>query len=238
MFIIRKLVFLAVLLAAIFLGASYVLESFAENQMATSIGHSFGLRTRPAVEIDAFPIIWRVLQGRIPRVRVDAHDLVIDELDIAELTVDMHGVHANIDVLIRTDRFDLMVEEGRASARLTQDAVDAAIRRQGENAHVTFRPDGSVVVRADRVVAGRRVRYGAIGRLVLDGRTLIFKASRLTVNGAAAPSAVAGTARRETTVKVLIPKLPGDILPSDVVVTGGQITLVANLKGYILKLSK
>src|SRR3989442_9363816 len=236
MFIFRKLFILVVGLVAIFLGGSYVLESFAENQMSTSIGRTFGLRTRPAVEIDAFPIIWRVFQGRIPRIRIDAHDLVVNKLDIAELTVDLRGVRANLDVLIRSDRFDLSVDQGQGTALLTEDSVNAAIRRAGENAHMTFRPDGGVFVRADPVVAGRSRRFEATGRLFLDGRTLTFKPSKVTMDGGAVPPGLDAYARRQTTVTVEIPKLPGNILPAQVVVTEAQVALVANLKQYVLKL--
>lgn len=236
MFIIRRVVIFAVLVVAIFLGASVVLENVAESQLSTGVGRTLDLETRPAVQLDAFPFLLRVVQGRIPRVLVESRDFTLEGLEIAQLSIDMHGVHADLDVLIRSDRFDLSVEQGEASARVTEDAINAFLKDEAERARVTLRPDGMVFVRVDRVVGGRSRRFEATGRLSLSGRTLAFKPSRVTVDGAAPPPSLAARARRETTFSVEIPKLPGNILPSEVVVTQGELDLVADLKGYVLKL--
>jgi DUF2993 family protein len=237
MFIVRKLVVALVVLVGIFLGGSAVLESFAESQLSTGVGRTLGLDTRPAVEIDAFPILLRVVQGRIPRILIDAHDVTIEKLDIAELSIEMLGVRANIDVLISSDRFDLSVEHGTGSARIGEDSVNAFLKSQGRNVHVTFRPDGSVFVRADRVVGGKARRFEAKGKLSLDARKLIFTPSSVTVDGRSA-GALTAQARRETAFGVTIPKLPGEILPRQILVADGEVTLVAKLNGYVLRLTK
>ncbi len=239
MFIFRRLFFTAVLLVAVFLGASLVLENFAESQMSTGVGKTLGLQARPDVEIDAFPIILRVLQGNIPRVQVAARDLVVEHLEIAELNMDLEGVHADVDVLIRSDLFDLKVDKGEGSARITEDSVNAFLVYSKVDAHVTFRPDGTVFVRSDRTVGRRIRRFEATGAMSLDGRTLIFKPARVLVDGRpTSDPSLAARARRATAFSVQLPKLPGNILPSEVDVTKGEVTLVATLNGYVLKLSK
>lgn len=239
MFIFRKLFFFALVLVGVFLGASVVLESFAESQLGTGVGHALGLQSRPTVRINAFPIIYRVLQGTIPEVSVEAHDFVISHLEVAELDIDMRNVHADLDVLIRSDRFDLLVEKGEGSARVTEDAVNAYLVFQKIDVHVTFKPDGTTFVRADRSVGGRTRRFEATGRLSLDVRKLIFKPTKVTVDGRSnSPAALLARARSATSFSVELPKLPGNILPSEVVVTQGQVTLVAQLKDYTLKLAK
>ena len=238
MFIIRKLALTVLLIIALFLGSSAVLESFAESQLSTGLMRTLSLNTRPMVQIDAFPIVWRVVQGKIPKIIVSAHDVEIQSLEVAELLIEMRGVHANLDVLIRSDRFDLTVDKGDGSARLTEAAVNAYLKKQGEDVRVTFLPDGSVYARADRVVAGRKRRFEARGKISIAGRTLSYKPTRVTMDGAAPPPSLAPTARRETTFSVQIPKLPGNILPTEVIVTAGEVSLVANLEGYVLKLTK
>ena len=237
MFIFRKLFFLALVLVAVFLGASVVLESFAESQLASGLGRSLDLRVRPAVQIDAFPILYRIMQGTIPRIEVVAHDLVIQHLEIAELDIDLQNVDADIGVLIRSDRFDLVVEKGDGTARITEDAVNAYLVYQKVDVHVTFKPDGLVFVRADRVVGGRTRRFEATGRLKLDVRKLIFTPTRVTVDGKTSTVAsLAARARKETTFSVQLPKLPGNIIPNEVLVTKEQVALVATLKNYVLRL--
>ena len=236
MFIIRRLMLLAVLIVAIFLGASVILENVAESQLSTGVGRTLKLDARPTVQIDAFPFLLRVFQGRIPRITVESRDLTIENLEVARLTIDMHSVRANLDVLIRSDRFDLSVEQGDASALITEDAVNRFLKEEDLRPRVTLRPDGLVFVRVDRVVSGRARRFEAIGRLSLRGRTLAYRPSRVTVDGASPPATLASQARRETTFTVEIPKLPGGLLPSEAVVTQGELSLVADLKGYALNL--
>lgn len=236
MFIIRKLVFLAVLLVAVFLGAGVLLENVAEGQLARGIARTFDLDVRPTVQIDAFPFLLRVFQGRLPRVTVEARDVTFEGLEVAGLTVDMHDVKADLDVLLNSDRFDLRVADGTASARITEDAINSFLAEEDVKVHVTLRPDGRVFVRADRTVGGRTRRFEATGRLSLDGRTLSFKPGSVRVDGQTATASQETRARRETTFSVEIPKLPGNILPSEVNVNAGEMALVAGLEGYTLRL--
>jgi len=239
MFIFRKLFFLALIMVAVFLGASVVLESFAESQMSTGVGRALGLRSRPTIQISAFPILYRIIQGTIPKIQVVAHDVVIQHLEIAEIDLDMQNVHADIGLLIRSDRFDLLVEKGTGSARIAEDSVNAYLVYQKVDAHLTFRPDGGVFVRADRVVAGRTHRFEATGTMTLDVRNLIFKPKKVTVDGrTTSVASLAARARAATTFSVALPKLPGNFLPREVVVTQGEVTLVAKLDNYVLRLVK
>jgi hypothetical protein len=239
MFILRRLIVPIIFLVALFLGASVVLESFAESQLAGGAQRALGLQRRPSVEIRAFPIIYRVLQGSIPEVRIEGKDLVLEHLEISDLAIVMRGVRADLDVLIRSDRFDLKVASGDATARITEDATNAFLVHEKIDARVTFLATGLVHVRADRVVGGRTRRFEARGRLSLGGRTLTFRPQTVLVDGRPSTSAtLVARAKRDTTFSVQIPKLPGNVLPTEVVVTQGQIAMVASLESYTLKLSK
>lgn len=236
MFIVRRIMVLAAFLVALLLGGSYVLESFAEGQLSNGVATTLRLQTRPTVQIDAFPIIVRVVQGRIPRILIQQRDFTLEGLEITELSIDMRGVRADLDVLIRSDRFDLSSDQGEGAARISEDAINAFMKRAKVNARATLRADGTVFVRADRVIAGRTRRFEATGKLALGGRTLSFKPSRVTVDGTAGSPSLAARARRETTFSMEIPKLPARLLPSEVVVTKGELSLVADLEGYELML--
>ena len=236
MFIIRKLVFLAVFLVAVFIGASILLENVTEGQLSTGIARTFDLRVRPTVQIESFPFLLRIFQGRLPRVTVESRDLTFEGLEVASLMIDMRGVRADLDVLVRSDRFDLHVEQGTGSARITEEDINAFLEDEDVDVHVTFRADQRVFVRADRTVAGRRRRFEATGSLSLNGRTLSFKPTTVRVDGQTPPASLAARARRDTTFSVEIPKLPGSIVPSEVTVTAGVMTLVADLDGYVLRL--
>lgn len=235
MFIIRRLLFMLAIPLLLFFGGSAVIESFAESQLSNGMRSTLGLRERPSVQIEAFPILLRIFQGRIPRVTVEAHGVVIEGLEIAELSMDMKGVEASVDVLIRQNKFDLTVESGNGSARITEGSINAFLEREKRDVSVALRDGGTVAVTADEVIGGTRHRFGAIGTLALGGRVLTFKPRTFTMDGKPVPQAFRARARRETTFSVEIPKLPAGIIPNEVVVSAGDLRLVANFDTFILK---
>ena len=235
MFIIRRVVFMLAIPLGLFFGGSAVIETFAESQLSNGMRTTLGLKERPSVQIEAFPIILRVIQGRIPRVTVEAHTVVIQGLEIAELSMDMKGVEASVDVLVRQNKFDLTVESGSGFARVTEGSINAFLVREKKDAVTTLREDGLVTVVANGVIAGTRHTFGATGTLSLGGRVLTFKPTRFTMDGRPVPKAFASLARRETTFSVEIPKLPAGIVPSEVVVKKGELSLIANFDAFVLK---
>ena len=229
MFIVRRIIFFLAIPVALFIVASVVVESFAESQLASGMRSTLDLREKPTVQIEAFPILYRVFQGRIPRVRVEADTFVVEGLEIAELAIDMRGVKTSIGTLVRQNRFDLVVERGSATARITQAAINAFLVREKVDAVTTLRDGGLVTVVNDEVIAGTRHRFAATGRLSLGARVLTFKPTRITMDGAPVPAALRTRARRETTFSVEIPKLPVNILPTEVAVRSGELSLTAEL---------
>lgn len=237
MFILRRLLIPVVILAALFIGGSVYLESFAEGQLAGGLRSTLKLPSKPHVQMNAFPIILRVLQGRIPSISIEARDFTVEGLDVEDLSVEMEGVHASLDTLIRSNRFDLEVEKLDGSARITEEAINTYLKAKGSNARTTLRADSSVLVAADEPFAGRRHHYESTGHLVLEGRKLTFRSERVTVDGQPVPPGpLADFARRQTTYSVDIPPLPGNILPSKVEVTTATLRFVVALAGYRLKL--
>lgn len=235
MFIVRRIAFMLAIPLALFLGGSAVAESFAEGQLANGMRSTLGLSEKPEVQIEAFPILYRVVQGRIPRVIVSARTFTLEGFEIAELRLDVEGVEASLAALLRQNRFDLSVQDGSGFARATEGSINAYLEREKIDAVVTLREDGTVSVAADEVVAGKRRRFVAAGELTLGGRVLSFKPTTVTMDGEPVPQAFRARARRETTFSVELPKLPAGIVPSEIVVTKGELKLVADLEGFVLK---
>ncbi|MGH2793250.1 MAG: LmeA family phospholipid-binding protein [Actinomycetota bacterium] len=235
MFILRRIVYFLAIPILLFVGGSVVVESFAESQLANGMRSTLDLKERPSVQIESFPILYRVFQGRIPRVLVEAETFVIEGLEIAELTIDMEGVKTSFGTLVRQNRFDLTIEKGSGNARITQTAINAFLAREKKDVVVTLGAGEVVTVTADEVIAGTRHRFVATGKLKLGGRVLTFTPTRTTMDGLPVPSALRPRARRETTFSVEIPKLPAGITASRVVVSEGQLALIANLDDFVLK---
>lgn len=235
MFIFRRLLYFIAIPVGLFLGGSAIVESFAEGQLANGMKTTFDLKEKPEVQIEAFPIFLRIAQGRIPRVTVEADTVTVEGLDIAEIFMDMEGVEASLDVLVRQNKFDLTVEHGSGFARITQGSINSFIEREKIDAVTTLRADGSVNVVSSGVVAGTRHRFGATGTMSLGAGKLTFKPTRFTMDGAPVPRALVSLARRETSFTVDIPELPAGILPNQVLVSQGELKLVASLENFVLK---
>jgi DUF2993 family protein len=235
MFIFRRLLFMLAVPLLLFLGGSALIESFAESQLSNGMRTTLGLSERPTVQIEAFPIILRVIQGRIPRVRVDARTVVVEGLEIDRLSMDMEGVEASVDVLIRQNKFDLTVDRGNGTARITERAINAFLKREQVDVAVTLNEDGTVTAVTQKVVGGTRHTYAGVGTLSLDARVLIFKPTRFTLDGKPVPQAFRARVRRDTTFSVEIPRLPAGIVPREVLVKKGALSLVATFDGFVLK---
>ena len=235
MFLIRRLLFIAAIPVLLFLGGSAVIEAFAESQLSNGMRTTLGLKERPSIQIEAFPILLRIFQGRIPRVTVDARTVVVEGLEIDRLSMDMEGVEASLDVLVRQNRFDLTVDRGTGTASITEKSLNAFLSRENVDVTVTMNGDGTLTATTDEIVGGSRHRFAATGAVSLGGRVLTFKPVRITMDGEPVPAAQRARARRETTFSVEIPKLPAGIVPGSVVVRQDALDLVATFDGYVLK---
>jgi hypothetical protein len=229
---LRRLALVVVALVAVGLGASVVIEWLAESALASTARTSLHPGRRPEVAIDAFPILLRALQGRIPRVRIVARDATFDGLDVARISLDLRGVGITLGALLGGARA-VTVEDGRAEVVVAEAAVNAFLARKGVGARVTLGPDGAVAVRAEEAVAGRARHVEARGRLRLSGRVLAFAPEAVTVDGRPPPAELAGRARHAATFAVELPALPAGIAPSEVEVGSGRATLVAAVRGRI-----
>lgn len=226
---------LAILAALAALGNLWVANA-AESKAAERIQREFDLSARPTVEIDGFPILLRIVQGRIPRVTIDGRDFAIQGLEVAHFRVSVEGLKASLSALrqgVRTVR----VEGGEAFAEVTQDAVNAYLERQQERGRVTF-TEGETRIRARATYGGRPHDLLASGTLEVDGEFLVFTATSVTMDGDPPPSALRDRTRRDASFRVPLPELPGGVRARRIVVRSGLARLEAAFGALTLDLSR
>lgn len=230
----RRLVITAVVLAALFVLANILVEHVAEDRIGIAAQQTFGLAERPKVDISGFPILFKILRGDIESLHFTGKNLKVEGLSIRTFDVRFGRTHVK-GGLIGGGPLTVRVGEGEASAEVDQSAVNDFLKQKGQNATVVLR-ENRVTVRAVRNIGGQERTLVASGRLELRDREMRFVPTSVTADGQQLPPGANEEAKRQTSIHVRIPKLPGGIVPTGVESHLGFLRIVATLKDTELAL--
>lgn len=111
------LAFIAGLLVAADVGA----RSVAESQIRDRVVIAAGPAGETSARIDSFPFLGRLLTGGdVSRIRVSAADVTVEDLTLARVALDLHGVTLDRDRLLSEQKVVLTaLDRGTATAELT-----------------------------------------------------------------------------------------------------------------------
>jgi hypothetical protein len=231
--ILKRVVITLVILAALAAGGDVWLTNTAERKAGEQLQKEFDLSARPVVHIQGFPLLLRILQGKIPGVTIDGRKIEVQGLLIDRFHVEVEGLDASLSDL-RGGVRNVRVGGGEASAEITQDAANAYLESQKERARVTF-GDGTTRIRTRQPYGGHTYTLEATGDLEIDGQELVFTAKSVTMDGKPPPALLAARARRDASFRVKLPALPGGIRARRVVVQRGVARLEAEFGATSLK---
>lgn len=115
------LAFLAGVLVAVDLGARAVAESQIRDRVAAAAGPA-GATT---AHIESFPFLVRLLtSGDVSRIRLAASEVRIEDLTLARVALDLHGVTIERDRLLSEQKVVLTaLDRGTATAEVTADQL-------------------------------------------------------------------------------------------------------------------
>lgn len=231
----RLIVFLAVIVG-LGLVASAMVQPIAERKIGETIQRALKLDTPPTVRLDAFPILLRAAQGRVPGLTVDGRDLVVQGLRLSRYRVEMDDVAVSYGSLIAGEP-RVQSAGGLATATLRQDAVNAYLASRKETARITFL-DGAVRARDRARYLGRVRDLEAVGALSIVGHDLVFEAQRVTVDGKPPPRDLAERARRDAGFRQRLPAVFGGIRARRIVVEPTGARLLAEFGPSTIDLTK
>lgn len=231
-FLLKRLLIPVAVLVALFLGANIALEGVAENRIAQAAATSFDLDAVPQVQIEGFPVLVRIFTGSLPGISFEATDVTIEGLTFREVAVRMRDINAE-GGLLRTAGLRVHVSRGEVRAEATDQAVTAFLREQGEDAVIRFHDNRRATVRTRRTLAGRRRQIDAQGTIeLLSGRQqLRFVPEEVTVDGEE-PGPFAEIARRDATIVMDVPRLPGGFRITTLQSGEGFVALAAVLENF------
>lgn len=219
----RKILIAALVLVGLFYGANIAAQKIAEAKIADQAQKSFHTSKKPVVTLDGFPILLKILQGRIPRARLFGENLTVRDLRLASLDVQLEGIHAKLADLSAGRA--ILVERGLATASVPEASINTYVRSRGFG--------GAIEVRASDIrVKGQIAGVGAasadgVPRVV--GRLLTFSPQRVVVAGRPVSGAVLAAARKRLAFEVDLPELPGGMRITGIDFAPHLVSLIATI---------
>lgn len=229
--LLRRVLIPLVILAGLFLGANVVAQNVAEDRLASAVQTSFGLDSPPQVNLAGFPIIVRVLTGTLPELGFRADDVEVEGLKLSAVTAELFDIRAD-GGLLNTEGLRVTIGRGEIRGQASERAINDYLRVQGEDATISIEPNNVAQIQKRGTFRGNRRSITATGTISLRGGRLRFDPKTVEVDGRPPPASFAAEAKRQATVAVQVPPLPGGIKVTALETTSGAITLVAVLREF------
>lgn len=230
----KRFLALVLVAAGLFFLGSLVAQGMAEERIAATARATFELTATPEVELSAFPFLYHVLQGRIPRATVRARDVPApDGLVVSRLRVVLDGLRFEGNVLGDPSDLTVVVERGRAEAIADERRVNEFLAYKRSGVTVQLR-EGVVIGRMRRLFLGRVREFVARGTATIRDGRFAFTATRVTMDGEPPSPSIEQRARERASFSVPLPPLPGDIRLGALRVHDGFVTMTADVRDYRL----
>ena len=112
-------------LAGLLVAADVGARSVAESQIRDRVVIAAGPAGETSARIDSFPFLGRLLAGGdVSRLRVAAADVTVEDLTLARVALDLHGVTLDRDRLLSEQKVVLTaLDRGTATAELTAEQL-------------------------------------------------------------------------------------------------------------------
>jgi hypothetical protein len=107
--------------AGLLVAADVFARTVAESQIRDRVVVAAGPAGETAAHIDSFPFLARLLTGGdVSRIRVSAADVTVEDLTLARVALDLHGVTLDRDRLLSEQKVVLTaLDRGTATAEVT-----------------------------------------------------------------------------------------------------------------------
>lgn len=218
---------LVVVLLAV--ASELALRWVAERWLADRMQEALALESRPDIAIGSFPFLMEFVQGEIDELDVTMRDVRVRGLEFDEVTIGLRGVAFDRADLIAGRPGELRVRRGSATVEIDEPTLNDLLRDQG--APVSVELLGPQVRVSSRVeVGGQEATATAVGRVSLEGTTLLFDPEEVNVEGdfGIPPAALA--------LRLDLPPLFPGLTYEDVRVREAVLALRASLDDTVLDL--
>lgn len=153
-------------IAGLLVAADVAARTVAESQIRDRVVIAAGPAGETAAHIDSFPFLVRLLTaGDVSRIRVSAADVTVEDLTLARVALDLHGVTLDRDRLLSDQKVVLTaLDRGTATAEVTADQLSerlgVAVTLEAGRARVRV---GGQTVTATASISDNRLRLAVSG---------------------------------------------------------------------------
>lgn len=148
------------------MAADVAARTVAESQIRDRVVIAAGPAGETAAHIGSFPFLLRLLTaGDVSRIRVSAADVTVEDLTLARVGLDLHGVTLDRDRLLSDQKVVLTaLDRGTATAEVTADELSkrlgVAVTLEAGRARVRV---GGQTVTATASISDNRLRLTVAG---------------------------------------------------------------------------
>jgi hypothetical protein len=172
---VKKLLLVAVVLVVLLVVADFVARSYVERKVETSAASELDGVGSVEAEVGSFPFLPRLaLGGEVSKFTLHMEDVVDQDVELAELTIDLEGIELDRDSLFGDSRVQITgVDQATVSAVIDDAFLDRFAERLGVDVDVRLVPGGVEVsalgrtVSADVAIEGRELVVDAAGLVSL-----------------------------------------------------------------------
>ncbi len=140
----RGLLVVALVIAGLAIGGDFLVRSAVERELEQRLEGTLGSSRDVEVSLPGFPLTLQLLRGRLDRIDAEASDARAGELRLDKVNALARNVRFSLASVLGGDG-RIRVGRARATASLTEDAINDALRSQGLDVSVVISGDGATV---------------------------------------------------------------------------------------------
>ena len=233
---IRRLLVLVAILAALAALADRGLAAMAGSATARAVQRSENLSEKPDVSFNGFPFLTQALRGRFREVEVTVRDVRREGVTITRVDARLEDVRVGLVDALAGEVEAVPIGEGTAVATLSYADVNEFLATRPGNLRLSYR-NGRLVVTGSVTVPGRgAVAAEGEGAVRVSGETLVVTVRNVrSTAGAALSAAISAAAGDRFSFTVPVRGLPFGIRLVSVAATGEGLVVSASARAIVVR---
>jgi LmeA-like phospholipid-binding len=157
----RLLILLGIFLIVVVVAVDRVGAIIAGQVLASKLKTDEHLAHRPDVTVGGFPFLTQALRGSYSDVKVTAHDVDVNNVNVTTIAVQLHGAHIGWKAAVHGTVHQVPVD--RADGQVTISYADVNDYLQSRHLTVSRGAGGQVKVTGSLVIAGHTISASGLG---------------------------------------------------------------------------
>jgi hypothetical protein len=167
----RLLILLGIFLIVVIVAVDRVGAIVAGQVLASKLKTDEHLAHRPDVTVGGFPFLTQALRGSYSDVKVTAHDVDVNDINVTTFAVQLHGAHIGLKAAVHGNVHQVPVD--RADGQLTISYADVNDYLHSRHLKVSQGSGGQVKVTGSLRIAGHTIEASGLGTATVRSTTIV-----------------------------------------------------------------